>query len=156
MSKIIRSPYKLDLILNHKDDTLFVEDSEQYKVGDTITICEDSPYTPRIIFADISKVDDKWLIIKNPREANQLHVFETDYFLYVAIDEDDAWDLWCSNTTPHLQDSNRPFVCWTQLPDDLIIWLCVNEYGYTEKKTCAEWANQNGRGFLCGFNRGFK
>lgn len=75
---------------------------------------------------------------------SKLHVFRNDCDWYVAISPEDAAQA-CQEVTgldPDEIDAFRP------LDDDSDL-LIRDDDGNKTVKTCAEWARENGRGFLC-------
>ena len=73
----------------------------------------------------------------------------------IAEDVDDAWKVWteyCGEKREDYETEAGDF--WEELPDDKEISITFDDYDEhafpnPQKKTCAEWIKEKGRGFLC-------
>jgi hypothetical protein len=76
----------------------------------------------------------------------ELKVFFDDDMMFVAYDKNDVWkmrDELCGND--ELEDNE-----FEEQPMDKKVKICdVDDMGAIIEKTCAEWIESNGRGFLC-------
>ena len=73
-----------------------------------------------------------------------LHVYKNDCDWYVAESVDDA-DLAHTEATGF-----PPLVPFRLLEDDSPLTItCEDDIPAKQTKSCAEWARENGRGFLC-------
>lgn len=76
-----------------------------------------------------------------------LHVFadEEDADYVVAASPDDAAIAWCEHTLSPTGDAGTFY----QIDDARVLSIRNEESDPLVKKTAAEWATSNGRGFLC-------
>jgi hypothetical protein len=85
--------------------------------------------------------------------GERLHVFATYCEWVVARDEEDAAKVWCETVGATVEDLGDPFERWA---DDRVLsmWtdadgkICDIGEGTLQKRTCREWADAFGRGFL--------
>lgn len=82
----------------------------------------------------------------------ELHVFEmsTGCDFVVAADDDDAWSVWCEFTGEDRADYEEGDD-WERKPGDESMTIrgeCGDAKSERRTMTCAEWAAENGRGFL--------
>jgi hypothetical protein len=80
---------------------------------------------------------------------SDLHVFKCDaggiIDWVVAASADDATAVMAEQSGGDWDEAIKP--AWLQLPDDEEMRITVEDEGKVAK-TCAEWARENGRGFL--------
>lgn len=80
----------------------------------------------------------------------ELHVFTDDGTeWYIAATLDDALAAQREHTGIGPDDQDREY--WTEVPDESELGIYLDEEREAEAttKTCAEWAAEKGRGFLC-------
>lgn len=82
-----------------------------------------------------------------------LHAFWIGPDTIIAHDSSDALDVWCEHNGEPREDHGLDEV--TQLDDEAVITIMVDERGEISdtgapvKRTAAEWAALENRGFLC-------
>lgn len=87
----------------------------------------------------------------------QLHVFSDEFDRVVAYDVDDAWTVWCEFTGGSREDYDDNAFAKREDEKALKIWCnaagrpCEHgeKGGAPVERTCREWADREGRGFLC-------
>ena len=69
----------------------------------------------------------------------------------IANDVDDAWVVWEKHCGEKRKDYDNEEGFWEELSDDqkLSIHDEDDSLPQPQKKTCAEWIKEKGRGFLC-------
>lgn len=88
----------------------------------------------------------------------QLHVFEMGPDTVIAYDVEDAWAVWCERLgekredyepwdEPAQLDDDKPLKIWSD--SDGVICEPGEDGGAVATRTCREWADREGRGFLC-------
>jgi len=79
-----------------------------------------------------------------------LRVFCNDYDWVVAVDAKDALVAYCEYTGENPTDYGDD-IEWEQCDDDSPLKISEDAPGTepSKTKTCAEWAREHGRGFLC-------
>lgn len=81
-----------------------------------------------------------------------MHVWTNTTDTVVAADIADAQRVWEEKIGATFEQEGMSIYDWRQVPDDEVITIRnVHDRGWddAETRTAAEWAAQEGRGFLC-------
>ncbi len=81
-------------------------------------------------------------------DAPALHVFFDDYEWWVGVSAEDARGQQIATCFGGKEDEALPVEEWEQVADDKLLTMHMEDPERTAEKSAAEWAIENGRGFL--------